>query len=63
MVRPNLARFNTDGSTEVIVELPTSNNKWIAFWGESIYITTQWEGVIYEVYVGKEGYPPYAWGP
>lgn len=59
---PNLARFNTDGTAEVIVELPTSNNKFIAFLGKDVYITTQWEGLIYKVYVGVEGAPPYGWG-
>ena len=59
---PNLSRFKPDGTAEVIIELPTSNNKFIAFWEESVYITTQWEGVIYQVYVGKEGAAPYAWG-
>jgi hypothetical protein len=60
---PNLAKINTDGTAEVFVELPTSNNKYIAFFGKYVYITTQWEGVIHKVYVGVEGAPPYAWGP
>ena len=59
----NLSRFKPDGTAEVFVELPTLNNKYIAFFGKDVYITTQWEGVIYKVYVGVEGYPPYAWGP
>jgi hypothetical protein len=59
----NLAKFTPDGSGQVIVELPTSNNKFIAFWDKCVYITTQWEGVIYKVYVGEDGAPPYAWGP
>jgi hypothetical protein len=64
---PNLSRFNTDGTAEVIVELPTTNNKFIAFWGKDAYITTGWEGggegEVFKVYVGIEGAPPYAWGP
>ena len=57
-----LSRFTPDGTPQMIVELPTSNNKYIAFWGKSVYITTQWEGLIYKVFVGEEGAPPYAWG-
>ena len=65
---PNLSRFNTDGTAEVIAKLPTTNNKYIAFWGEDAYVT--WHGnsdegepgVVYKVHIGKEGAPPYAWG-
>ncbi len=63
MVRPHLERFNTDGTAEVIIKLPFDNNKYIASFGKDVYVTSGWNVVIYKVYVGKEGYPPYAWGP
>jgi len=61
---PNLSRFNTDGTAEVIAKLPTTNNKYIAFWGEDAYVTYRGapDGVVYKVHIGIEGAPPYAWG-
>jgi sugar lactone lactonase YvrE len=59
----NLSRIRTDGTAEVITELPSDNNRCIAFYGKYVYVTTQWNGAVYKVYVGVEGAPPYAWGP
>ena len=50
-----LNRINANGSFEKLLTLPTDNLKFLAFWGKDVYVTTQFNGLIYKVFVGVEG--------
>lgn len=55
----NLSMISPDGSPEVIIELPSGNNRHLAIGNESIYVVSRGANSVYKVYIGADPAPTY----